>query len=264
MKRLFSVFFSLVLLLTLCTPLSAYADGDGDGNIDHGGGGLGSGSDENFWNSGDEGVRVTVIRASDHAVASASIDFTNRHPDDIQSYFGKVSKVAYTNGHQLTPSAQHYTYYNPAQPLPKIISSDQGQSSIEEIKQYFCSEYMVKLIAQLTGFNYSILTNGDYKILLEPIAYFTFSGVRVAMTATEAALYDEQIGGGLRSKMASLTHKNLPLSMFLDTSDLGYPAWTGSRDERVSDSTIISSLGLGIVRFSAAEPPTQVNTQNYT
>lgn len=124
MKRLFSIFLSLVLLLTLCTPLSAYADGDGDGNIDHGGGGLGNGSDENFWNSGDEGVRVTVIRASDHTVASASVDFTNRHPDNIIINFGKVSKIAYNNGHALALNTGRYSYVNPAQPLPKIINSD--------------------------------------------------------------------------------------------------------------------------------------------
>ncbi|WOC31108.1 MULTISPECIES: hypothetical protein [Caproicibacterium] len=263
MKRILSVLLMLTLLLTLFAPLSAYAD-DGDGNIDHGGGGLGNGSDANFWNSGDEGVRVTVIRASDHAVASASVDFTNRHPDDIVINFGKVSKIAYNNGHALALNTGQYSYVNPAQPLPKIISSDQGQSSIEVIKEYFCSEYMVMRIAQLTGFSYATLTNGSYKILLEPIAYFTLYGARVAMTATEAALYDQKLGGDLRSKMASLTHKNLPLAMFLDTPDLGYPAWTGSRDDRVSDSTIISSLGLGIVRFSAAEPPPNVNTQNYT
>lgn len=262
MKRLFSVFFSLILLLATCTTLSAYADGSG--NIDHGGGGMGSGSDENFWNTGDEGVRVTVIRVSDHAVASNSIDFTNRHPNDIQSFFGKVSKIAYTNGHRLAPSAQKYMYENPMRSLPKIISSDQGQSSIEEIRRYFCSEYMVKLIAQRTGFDYSVLINGNYKMLLEPIAYLTFNGVRYAMTATEAALFDQVRGGELRSKMVSLTHKNLPLSMFLDTPDLGYPAWTGSRNERVSDSTIISSLGLGIVRFSDAEPPAQIGTSSYT
>lgn len=262
MKRIFSVFLSMMLLLTLCVPLRAYADGDG--NIDHGGGGLGGGTGENFWDAGDEGVRVTVIRASDHAVASASVDFTNKHPDDIALNFGKVCKIAYNNGHALTPNTSRYSYVNPAQPLPKIISSASGQSSIEVIKQYFCSEYVVMRIAELTGFNYSTLINGNYKILLEPIAYFTFDGVRYAMTATEAALFDQLRGGELRSNMASLTHKNLPLSMFLDTADLGYPAWTGSRDTGVSDSTIISSLGLGIVRFSAAEPPPHISTQNYT
>ena len=43
------------------------------------------------------------------------------------------------------------------------------------------------------------------------------------MTATEAALYDQKSGGALRKTMTSLTHKNLPLSMFLEFSDLGLP-----------------------------------------
>lgn len=269
MKRLISMFLSLMLLLAFCSQLNAYADGSG--NIDHGGGGLGNGSNESYWNAGDEGVRVTVIRVSDHAVASASIDFTNQHPDDIQSHFGEVSKIAYSNGHALTPSAQKYAYINPSQPLPKIISFDQGQSSIEEIKSYFTDEQVLRSIASRTGFSYSVLTDGDYKILLEPVAYFTFYGVRVAMTATEAALYDEQVGGELRNTMGSLTHKNLPLAMFLDTPDLGYPAWNGAGGEDLPDSTIISSLGLGTVRFSAADsgsgsqPYTyRVNTQVVT
>jgi hypothetical protein len=42
------------------------------------------------------------------------------------------------------------------------------------------------------------------------------------MTATEAAMYDNLLSGGLRSKMGSLTHKDLPLSMFLETLDLGF------------------------------------------
>ena len=118
-------------------------------------------------------------------------------------------------------------------------------------------------IAELTGFNYKTLINGDYKILLEPIAYMTFNGMKMAMTATEAALYDQQLGGGLRSKMVSLSHKNLPLAMFLETPDLGYPAWAGSTTTAASNTDIISSLGLGIVRFSEAEPP-QVSNYDYT
>ena len=47
----------------------------------------------------------------------------------------------------------------------------------------------------------------------------------IATTATEAAMYDEQVNGLLRTKMTSLSHKNLPLAMFLEVGDLGYPAW---------------------------------------
>lgn len=260
-RRIFSIILMFAVMLTLMSPLTAYADGDG--NIDHGGGGMGEGTGESYWNPGDEGVRVTVIRARDHAVVSTPLDFTNRHPNDIAVSFGKVSKMSYTGGHNLNPNTNKYSYVNPAQAIPKIISSGSGQSSIEVIKKYFCSEYVLMRIAELTGFNYNTLIDGDYKILLEPIAYMTFNGIRFAMTATEAALYDRQMGGGLRSKMVSLSHKNLPLAMFLETPDLGYPAWSGSTTKAASNADIISSLGLGIVRFSEAEPP-KVSTHNYT
>lgn len=55
---------------------------------------------------------------------------------------------------------------------------------------------------------------GEYKLLIEPLGYYTFQGVFIATTATEAALYDEQLGGGLRSKMVSFSHQNLPLAIF--------------------------------------------------
>lgn len=42
--------------------------------------------------------------------------------------------------------------------------------------------------------------------------------------------------------------------MFLETADLGYPAWGGSRTSAASNSDIKSSLGLGIVRFKDAVP----------
>ena len=43
--------------------------------------------------------------------------------------------------------------------------------------------------------------------------------------------------------------------MFLETSDLGFPAWNGSTTEKVSDEEILSSLGLGVVRFSEPDKP---------
>ena len=90
----------LVLLLAMAMPGSVYAAGEG--NIDNGGGGMGAGTGTNFWSSHDEGVRVTVIRASDGAVASATIDLTNKHPTDIRVHFGKISKTSYRNGAGLS------------------------------------------------------------------------------------------------------------------------------------------------------------------
>lgn len=260
MKRIISVFLAFVLMVAVFLPMNAYAIGDG--NVDGGGGGMGTGTGTDFWNTGDEGVRVTVIRASDHAVVTTPIDLTNRTPANSIIHFGKVSKMQYTNGRALSPVQGAYYYTNPSQALPKIISTSGGNGNIAAIKSYFTDEQVIRSIANLTGMNFNVLINGQYKLLLEPIAYMTFGGVKYAMTATEAALFDQQLGGGLRSKMVSLSHKNLPLAMFLENPDLGYPAWGGSTAKAASDTDIISSLGLGIVRFSEAEPPT-VGTTNY-
>jgi hypothetical protein len=262
MKRKLSIFLVLLLMLSLFLPVTVYAEGEG--NIDNGGGGMGSGSNENYWNGGDEGVRITVVRANDRAAVTSPVDFTNRTPDNIQIHFGKNSKLDYSNGRSLTPNTNVYSYINPSKTLPKIISTSSGQASIEQIKSYFTDELVIRYIANVTGMNYDVLINGKYKLLLEPIAYMTFGGIKYAMTATEAALFDQHLNGGLRSKMVSLSHKNLPLAMFLEIPDLGYPAWDGSTTTAASDADIISSLGLGVVRFNEAEPePPEVTSADY-
>ena len=258
MKKIFIYLLCFIFLLSMQRNVYAV----GEGNIDGGGGGMGHGTSEYYWNSGDDGVRVTIIRDSDNTAVSTPVDFTNRHPDNIQFHFGKVSKIQYRNGALLTPTTSTYLYNNPEQPLPRIVSSD-GNVNIAAIKSYFTDEQIIRSIASITGFNYEQLIDGKYKLLLEPIAYFTFGGLKVAMTAHEAALYDQQIGGRLRSTMPSLTHKNLPLAMFLETSDLGFPAWDGPTTEKVTDDQIISSLGLGIVRFREADTPVVIGGSDF-
>jgi hypothetical protein len=261
MKKIYSILLVLIILMSFISPLVVFAEGEG--NIDHGGGGMGNSSKDNYW-TGDDGVRVTVVRASDKKPVTIPIDFSNTKPC-VSVHFGEVCKLTYTAGRSLTPSTSDYVCKKPDKAMPKIVRTKSRKANIIEIKKYFCSEYMIATISKLTGFNYEILTNGDYKILLEPIAYMTFKGVNMAMTATEAALYDQQLGGELRRRMVSLSNKNLPLAMFLERSDLGYPAWVGSTTTPAADQDIISSLGIGIVRFSEKEePPPEVADGSYT
>ena len=261
MKFIKQGLFLLVFLFTVSIPITTYAAGEG--NIDHGGGMLGEGTGINFWSSHDEGVRVTVVRVSDGAVVSASIDLTNKQPTDIRVHFGKVSKTAYRNGTGLSARMGGYTFYNPAQHLPQIISTSSGGANLTAIKQYFTDEQVIRAIAGYVGMDFQTLINGEYKLLLEPVAYVTFEGIRTAFTATEAAKYNQLRGGMIRKKMPSLSHKNLPLAMFLEISDLGYPAWSGSRTEKASDEDIIRALGLGIVRFNETITP-EVIQADYT
>ena len=68
MKKVMMRFAVLIMLFSLLTPVNVFADGDG--NIDSGGSGMGQGTSNNVWSPGNEGVRVTVVRSSDHAILS--------------------------------------------------------------------------------------------------------------------------------------------------------------------------------------------------
>lgn len=241
----------ICLIMGLLTINLTYATGDG--NIDNGGGDMGQGTSTNVWSPGNEGVRVTVIRSRDRAVVTIPIDITNRPPEASIFNFGRVSKIQYGSGRTLSPQQGGYVCVKPSQTIPRIISTD-GTTNIAAIKSYFTDEQVIRSIATIVGMDFDILTNGEYRLLLEPMAYYKFEGVMIATTATEAAIYDEIVSGLLRQKMTSLTHKNLPLAMFLERPDLGYPAWSGSRTRTASNANIKSSLGLGIVRFNDVPP----------
>src|SRR5665648_1070047 len=75
MKKIAKFVLVIMMIFSLSVPMNAFADGDG--NIDTGGGDMGSGTSTNVWSPGNEGVRVTVVRSSDHAVVTTPIDITN-------------------------------------------------------------------------------------------------------------------------------------------------------------------------------------------
>ena len=260
MKQIFSIILMLVLLFSSNYPTTVHATGDG--NIDAGGGDMGGGTSSNSWTPGNEGVRITVVRASDHIAVTTPIDLTNKTPAKSIFNFGKISKMQYSNGTSLTPIKGGYTAIKTKQPIPKIISTN-GTNNIEAIKSYFTDEQVIRAIAEYVGMDFNVLSGGEYKLLLEPLAYYKFEGNMFATTATEAALYDETTSGLLRKRMGTLTHKNLPLAMFLEVSDLGYPAWSGSTTSAASNSNIKSSLGLGIVRFTETPEPPEVEAYDY-
>lgn len=255
-KRIFPLLFSLFLLFSTCITAAA----EGSGNIDGGSGDMGQGTKTDVWHKQD-GVRVTVA-TTDGSVVSAPFDLSNSNIADDTAIFGKVSKLQYSSGASLSPGGS-YSYSKPGIALPRIISGSYSKASLETIRRYFCSEYIAQLVASKTGIAYADFISGNYKLIVEPIAYFTHDGKDYAMTATEAALYNQMSGGTLRRKLPSLTHQNLPLSLFLETPDLGYPAWNGTISGKVSDSDILSALGIGIVSYKGIED-TEMEATDYT
>ena len=84
---------------------------------------MGQGTSQNKWTPGMEGVRVTVILADTRTPVTQPIDFTNKRLTNIQLHFGKISKLSYNKGTALNASSETYTFINPGQSLPRIISS---------------------------------------------------------------------------------------------------------------------------------------------
>lgn len=208
---------------------------------------------------------MTVVDAKKGTVKSKSVDYSNARPKDIKLNFGKVSKTAYIKGTKLKPSTSKYTSIAPTQKLPSIISINGANKNIAKIRKYFTDEAIIKRIAKDTGIAFNTLVNGNYKLLLEPIVYMTYNGKCIAGTATEIALYDRILKGDIGSKMSLLTQMNLPLSMYLEKADLGYPAWKGTTTWIVNNDKIISSLGLGIVKFpSSLAPAPDATVKDYT
>ena len=189
-KSLFRQIFKIVLIILLGLASVSSIHAIGDGNVDGGGGDLGGGTGSNFWNPGDEGVRVTVVDAKSGTVKSKSVDYSNARPKDIKINFGKVSKTGYVKGTKLKPITTKYASTAPTKKLPDIISINGANKNIKAIRKYFTDEAIIKRIAKDTGIAFNTLVNGNYKLLLEPVVYLTYNGKRIAGTATEIAMYD--------------------------------------------------------------------------
>ena len=259
MKRILSLLLALVIAISAAIP--AYATGDG--NMDSGGSGMGDGTKTNYWNPGMDGVRLSVVHADNRAVIGSVVDWSNQKPNANIAHFGKVSKLSYNAGRTLSPAVGGYVCVQPTQKLPKIISTGSSKASIAAIRSYFTDEQVIRAIAGYVGIDFDLLISGDYRIVVEPLAYLCYNGQQFAMTATEAALYDQVVNGDIRKKLGTLTHKNLPLAIFLEEADLGYTAWSGSRTEKASNGDIISSLGIGIVRFNEVTTPPDPGEYDY-
>ena len=243
MKRFFSFLMVFALLLGL---VPAYADGDP--NIDGGGGDVGGGGvvGDSAWNPGDDGVRISIMNGM---TAIFTFDLSNIQRTRTQTSFRVKDKIYYKNGGQIALATSYTNWTPPAEiPMPAIIPSG-GGSSIAAVRNYFTDRRVVEFVAQVAGMDYDDLTSGNYKLMLEPMAYFKYNGIQYAMSATEASLYDVKVSGDLRYQMGRLTHQNQPLCMFLERADLGIEAWGGATTGRQSNIDILNKLGVGIVSF---------------
>ena len=249
-KRILS---ALLAVLFLITGLPGTAWAVGEGNMEAGGGQTETVTGDSFWN-GQWGIRFCVVDVASQTVVSATYDASNYGGLSNYWHYGKTNKFDYRNGATLTIRQGNYTLETPAVSIPTIVRTS-GAPDIKAIKDYFTDETVIRWIGDVTGMAYDTLISGDYKLFIEPILYYTFDSQKYAMTATEAALFDRAINGLLLRTMGNATHQQLPLSLYLEKSDLGFSKWAGAKTGIQNDTNIINYLGMGIVSFIPEEEP---------
>lgn len=250
-KRILSALLAVLFLIT-ALPSTVWAVGEG--NMEAGGGQTETVTGDSFWN-GDWGIRFCVVDVASQTVVSATYDAANRSAGyEGHRHYGKTNKFDYRNGASLSGQVGAYGWETPPVTIPTIVRIS-GAPDIKAIKNYFTDETVIRWISDVTGMAYDTLINGDYKLFIEPILYFTFDGQKYAMTATEAALFDRNINGLLLRTLGNATHQQLPLALYLEKSDLGFTKWSGAKTGIQNDTNIINYLGMGIVSFIPEEDP---------
>lgn len=190
-KRILSALLAVLFLIT-ALPSTVWAVGEG--NMEAGGGQTETVTGDSFWN-GDWGIRFCVVDVASQTVVSATYDAANRSAGyEGHRHYGKTNKFDYRNGASLSGQVGAYGWETPPVTIPTIVRTS-GAPDIKAIKNYFTDETVIRWISDVTGMAYDTLINGDYKLFIEPILYFTFDGQKYAMTATEAALFDRNING---------------------------------------------------------------------
>lgn len=250
-KRILS---ALLAVMFLFTGLPGTAWAVGEGNMEAGGGQTETVTGDSFWN-GDWGIRFCVVDVASQTVVSATYDAANKSSGyENYKHYGKTNKFDYRNGAPLNGQIGTYGWNTPPVTIPTIVRTS-GAPDIKAIKDYFTDETVIRWIGDVTGMAYDTLISGDYKLFIEPILYYTFDSQKYAMTATEAALFDRAINGLLLRTMGNATHQQLPLSLYLEKSDLGFSKWSGAKTGIQNDTNIINYLGMGIVSFIPEEEP---------
>ncbi len=156
-----------------------------------------------------------------------------------------------------------YDCIQPTQSLPKIISTGSNKASIAAIRSYFTDEQVIRAIAGYVGIDFDTLIGGDYKIVVEPLAYLCYNGQQFAMTATEAALYDQTVNGDLRENWALLPIKICRWQFSWRKRISATPHGPAAARRRHPTATSSRSLGIGIVRFNEVTTPPEPGDYDY-
>lgn len=237
----------------------------------------GKGSYLNYSINGDFGIRFSLVDKVKGDKLGRSVDYfkiKNKQKEGgiIHAIKGK-SKIEYRKGGfskddfcktRYLEGSGGYAYHEPS--LWNVIYSRFGKKAgRKKIKEWLSGEKQIKSLAGKMNLNPSLFDLKEHRLIIEPIFYFTLNGEHYALTAHEIALWDESLGGGIRKKHVTRSHKNIPASLYLKRDRFGIEKYRGKI--RVFDNeTIMNKLGIGIIGDRGGEiieNPPKINVFDY-
>ena len=228
---------------------------------------------------GDYGVRISVVDSSGNLV-QGSVDFIQdmEAGNVVNAWFAetafslpkvKKNKLQYKNGGTiaLREETPGYSYaFVHRSNLPRTVGTKSKAVNIQTVRDYFGDDDqlfdILKDMANHLGtapYTIQDLQAMNYYVMIEPIAIIRVAldgeKLTLALTATEGALYDKKIGDYIFSaKIPSIPYNFLPFGMYLESTSLGIPAYTGQTSTRfpkiTGNDTIISQMGVGLLKFT--------------
>ena len=298
LKRLGSLLVALIMSLTYLAP-QAFASGNVNAGVLPGTSSTDYRTGYGRWLSRAYGARVTLVDATTGSRVPGYISIDYCTHDSIEGvlmedmyHFETWCKSDYRDGEPLgTPycDSDYVALKPPAATdesgkviatFPVMLNNGYNQNTNEtQIKNYFGNANVISEFAYRIGATYEEVTSGKYKFLVEPIAYIKSpEGDTYAVTITEMGLWNKETRskddaglGYVQRKWGGLYYaENWPKSLFLQESDIGYPAWnplngktkyvyyneSGGQSSGYgpSDDQIISSLGLATIAFDPGDP----------
>ena len=266
-------FFTLLLLFSTevkAKPINNF-DTAGDDN-----GPKGKGSASNYSINGDFGIRFSLVEKVRGTKIGRSIDYFKindavKNGEILHSKKGK-NKIEYLKQGfkkdefckmKYLNNGGGYAYHESG--LWNVIYSKFGKkASRKEIKKWMDGERQGKALANKMHVSYAQFRSDKNMVVIEPIFYFTLNRQHYALTAHEIALWDEHLGGAIRKKHVSRSHKNIPVSLFLKTGRFGFERYNGIV-KTFDNKTIKEKLGIGLigVRDEEVEKPPKITTFDY-
>lgn len=239
-----------VTLIPTFASVTAYADATQDGDNQQGVAGSDVSKDYNVDTSAFGCWRLYMARREDGGIIGSVKDVGI---NSVQPTFAAGCAFSGVKLHTRGGNSGGGTIpeYQPITNIPPLGSNIATLKNFWEQDNYGAVKFLAPYLDWPDDAVQKFIS-GEYVIVMEPVAWFTFAGDMYSMSATECANMNIGTMGLLKKYLGSFTHNEIPGYAWLEQQSwwgipMGYSYSTDGMNFHLTDSTIQSTFGISIV-----------------